>query len=214
MNEDGTIVRSDALNESEEIPHGDACGDEALELLRSNAVSAGGVRLAAARGGVNERGHALSEYGDLNGLLKIVGRALADCGHGGLGGVVRSHQDDIDEGIEGDDLLEDLEAAHVRHDEVGDDELRTMFADEFEALDGIGGGVYFGARLGESGGEELERAGIVVDDNDGNRWRHTCSTEIVTRLTLEGECWVIWRSWVGVVAQRRGFAGRLTVLSD
>ena len=117
----GTVVGGDALDHAEEVPHDVAAGDEAFELEVVERGVGGGVGVEPARGGGDEVCDAVTEDGDLYGFVEVVGGAEADGGDGGFGGVVRGHEDDVDGGVEGDDALEDFEAGHFGHDEVGDD---------------------------------------------------------------------------------------------
>ncbi len=162
-------MRRNAADAREEAAHGRAGADHAFEL----GFVAGG--LAAARV-FDEAADALAQERQADGLLEIIGRALADGFDGGFGGVVRGHQDDIDGGLELDDAAEHFEAGHLRHDEVGEDELRPDAADEVEGFGGTRRGVDRDAFAGERGGEQFEAAGIVVEDDDGEGHRERGET--------------------------------------
>ncbi len=161
LNERGTIVRGDAADTGEELGHARAAADEAFEF----GVVAGGLT-AFCFG--NEAADALAKDGQADGFFQIVGGAAADGLDCGLRCVVGGHEDDVGGGRDRHDAVEDVEAGHLGHDEVGKDQLRAELLDESQRLAGAGGAVDGDAVASQGSGEQLQTAGIVVQDDDGD----------------------------------------------
>ena len=161
LDERGAIVRGDAADAGEHLGHARAGADDALEF-------GFGAELLALAGVLDEAADAFAQDGEADGFFQIVGGAVADGLDGGFRGVVRRHEDDVGGGGDFHDAVEHIEAGHLGHDEVGEDQLRTVQTDEIESFARAGGRVDDDAVLGERGGEQLEAAGVIVEDDDGN----------------------------------------------
>lgn len=80
---------------------------------------------------------------------------------------MRRHEDDVGGGGDFHDAVEDVEAGHLGHDQVGEDELRAVQADEIEGFARARGRVDDDAVLVERGREQFETARVIVEDDDG-----------------------------------------------
>ena len=145
--EDGSIVRGDALDLRVQVPHGWAVADHAGE------AGLGGERpfeIQSAEAGAmagEERRQAGAEDVGREGLVEIVGGAFADGFDGGFGGVEGRGENDVDGGIELDDAFQELHAIETGHHEIRQDDLGVVSEDEFEAGFGIGEGVGFDVQI-------------------------------------------------------------------
>jgi len=86
---------------------------------------------------------------------------------GDLGSFLLADGEDDDGGVgDGADLAAELDAAHLGHGEVGDDEVGLPLAEEDEAVETVGGGADVVALGAEGGLEGAEDLGLVVDEQD------------------------------------------------
>jgi hypothetical protein len=142
---------------------GDAVvGDVDGEVADVDGLGGGGIEgsLAAELGA-----DAGLELLDVEGLGDVVVGAGVEGGD--LGSLLLADGEDEDgSGGDGADLAAELDAAHLGHGEVGDDEVGLPLAEEDEAVKTVGGGadvVALGAEDGLEGAEDLR---LVVDEEE------------------------------------------------
>lgn len=164
--EQGAVVRGDALNLGIELPHGRAVADHAGEdgLVGQRAFEFLGAEAGAVAG---EQGfEACTEDVGREGLIEVVGGAFADGFDGGFRGVVSGGEDDVDGRVELDDTFEELHAGESGHDEIGEDDVGVVVEDELEALLGIGEGVCLDVEILQGRLHELHTGWTIIDDRN------------------------------------------------
>ncbi len=100
--------------------------------------------------------------------------------HGGIDAALGGQHDDGKLGVRGTQLGEDVEAAHVGHDEIEQHEvdlLALRSADQVERGPAAGRGDDVHARARDRGFEKPALHGIVVDNKNGLRHRLCLETE-------------------------------------
>ena len=65
--------------------------------------------------------------------------------------------------------LHDVEAVHVRHHQVEHDQIRPLLARGLDRLAAAVGAQHRAAEAQDANGDQLDRLGIVVDDQDLER---------------------------------------------
>ena len=94
----------------------------------------------------------------------IVGTGV-ECGYfDGL--LIADGEDDDGSGAGGADLVAELDAAHLVHGEIGDDDIRVPLAEGDEAIEAVEGGSNGVSLGGERGLENADDLGLIVDDED------------------------------------------------
>ena len=161
LDEGRAVVGGDAADAREHLRHFWTCANQAFEL-------GVGAELLAAAGVFDEPADAFTEDGQADGLLEIIGCSVTNGLDGGFGGVVRGHQHDVGGGGGFHNAVEDVEAGHLGHDQVGQHQLRMVEAHQFQSLTWAGGGVDRQSLLSERGREQVETARVVVQNEDGN----------------------------------------------
>src|SRR5882672_4299520 len=68
--------------------------------------------------------------------------------------------------VEGADFFQRFQAVHSREPDIEQDDIKTGFANEFEAVFGACGGGGLIAFIFKNSGERLANSGFVVDDED------------------------------------------------
>ena len=119
-----------------------------------------------------------ADTGEQLGLMDGLGQEVVGPGveafHALLAGIERGHHHDRQHG--GGRVLADrathVVAAHARHHDVEQDEVRRVALDHAERLGAGGGGERGVAARGEDVGQQLDVAGRVVDDEDARRVVH------------------------------------------
>ena len=102
-------------------------------------------------------------------------RAVADCLHGGFGGVVWGHQNHICDGRNFHNAVKDVEAGHLRHHQVGLARAGMVLVDQRQRLAAPRSGINREPIAGERRGEQVQAAWIVVENDDGNSHRTECA---------------------------------------
>lgn len=109
--------------------------------------------------------HAGHEFLDAEGLGHVVVGAGVEGFDLGALVIAYGEHDDRGGGLSTDSAAY-LDAAHTRHHEIGDDEVRGPFAEDVNALFGVVGYAHVEALSGERGAEDASDLGFVVDNED------------------------------------------------
>ena len=132
--EDGGVGGRDLLEHVEDLLHLLRGADDALKAvalvnlkIELDVVADEGLLLR----GLLELG---AEDVEIDRLVEIVVRALVECLEGGLVRRIAGHHDDLGVRIPAPGMADDVDAAEVAHDEVGDDHVVVVFVDGFRAL--------------------------------------------------------------------------------
>ncbi len=166
--QDRAIVRRDAADFRKQIPHERAVSDDSLKLGRREHLAFELHRSLPFPYVVHQPGDAFAQCADRDRFIQIIRGALFDRLDGRFGGIVRRHQDHFDRRIEFHGALEHFKAAHARHDQIGQHDLRTPFVDDVEAGFRIGCRQNFGAGLRQRGRKHFETTRMVVNDQQRN----------------------------------------------
>ena len=164
-------------NVDDEVAHGD-------DLLGLGGGGGAAAELGADAG---------LQFLDAEGLGDVVVGAGVERGYFD-GFLIANGEDDDGRCAGGADLVAELDAAHLVHGEVGDDDVGVPLAEGDEAVEAVercADGVSLG---GECGLENADDLRFIVDDEDLCR--------LVVVLHSRSECWVtMWTSTLG--ASRR-----------
>ena len=99
-------------------------------------------------------------------LGEVVLRAGLDRLDGGVDGALRRQQDHLDVLDLRLQRLEQLDAAHARHHQIGDDDRGPEGGDLLEGLGAVGGRLGGKSPRAHELGQTAPRRGIVLDDQD------------------------------------------------
>ncbi len=191
--EDGSELRRHAANASERLPDGGASPRHTFELRR--VPDAAVIRCQCCQRWASMVWRCARERAIRVGLVQIVGRAFADRFDGRFRGVMSRHEDHVYGGIESHDAIEHFESADVGHDEVSEE---GVFAeDDLKTVSGIMAANISRPLLRESGGQEFQAAGVVI--NNDKLYRRFRSHSVIDRLICRGNRRVRFRriEWEG-----------------
>jgi hypothetical protein len=135
-------------------------------------------------------GDAADEIVDAERLLQVVTGAFLQRLDGRLDGGVAGDHDDGRERIHDPRLLEDVEPAEARKDDVGDDDVEVLRLEAGQGLLGAAGGGDVVASYTEGRAEHLLHPELVVHDEDGGAGHAhrtpPCAAERIVRPTSRG----------------------------
>ena len=163
------IMRRHAADAGKHVPHAGAVADDAFELgAREQFVFELAGPLALARD-FQQRTDLFPQRRDRNRLVQIIRRALLDRLDGGFGGIVRRHENHFRGRIERHNPIQHFHPGHSGHDQVRQYDLGMAGMNQIHALFGVRSGEDFEIGLCQGAGQHLQAAGIVVDNQQGQR---------------------------------------------
>ena len=166
--ENGSVVRRDALDLGVEMPHCRTIADHVGEdRILGNVLFQFQSRQTGAMS-AEQGGEASPQGVGGDRLIEVVRGSFANGLDGGLGGVERGHQDDVDGRVELDDAFEQFHAGEPGHDDIGEHDLRLAVEDEFEAELRIGEAVQLQIVAAQSGCQQLQAGRTIVDYRHGD----------------------------------------------
>src|SRR5438093_10265043 len=159
-------VAGQTLDEGEDLEHALRAGDDALErdtALQALLQDAGAVLEVALLEDALE--HTL-EAPEVDRLLDVVRGPELDRLDGVRHRRVGAHEHELDVGIALLQVAEQLEPAHLRHADVGEDHVDRLLVEHLQRGRRAVGHLHVEALLGEEDLEDLPDVGIVLDDQD------------------------------------------------
>ena len=164
LDEDGGVGRGDLAQRLDDAPHRLRLADDPLEpepLLELLGELLGAADEAPVLQGL---GHAVAQFGQVQGLGDVVGGALADGLDGGLDRGVAGDDDDLGLRVQPPGRLQDLQAADLVHHQVGDDEVEGVVCHDLQGPPRLGDDDAGVAGPGEGLGDGVGLGPVVFDD--------------------------------------------------
>ena len=157
------VVRRHAANLPEHLPHQRTAPYHPLELAGVHQLAVQLADTLAPPRIAGQLADTLPQYGQRNGLGQVIASALLDGFHGGLGGVMRRHQDHVGGRIHLQNLAQQFHAVHLRHHHIAQHDFRALAAHQFQAALRVVGREDLEAVVRESFRDQFQALRIVVD---------------------------------------------------